>query len=415
MPSNTATSSTDNNASQSDNHRDFRAETRAWLEANCPESQRQPPVEGEGIWGGRNPEFANSDCQQWFERMRDKGWTVPNWPVEYGGAGLSPLEHQILKEEMRRLRCRTPLNDLGILMFGPALMEYGSEQQKSEHLPKIARGEIRWCQGYSEPGAGSDLANIQTKAEDKGDHFLVNGSKIWTSYADKSDWMFCLTRTDSSAKKQQGISFLLIDMDDPGITAKPIELISGNRHFCQVWLDNVKVPKANLVHKLNEGWTVGKAVLQHERKSMSETSESSSSGDLTAERLLDFYLERSTEQGREGQIENAELRTALTNHQMNMRMAKLCQQRIYEEYMAGTPSGLAMIMKYIGTEELKRKDELILAAMGNRGMAWEGEGFTEDELLIPRNWAMDKAYTIAGGSSEVQLNILAKNVLGLPD
>ena len=389
----------------------FQRETRSWLEANCPASQRLPPVEEEQIWGGRRRQFPSADARLWFERMRDRGWTVPNWPKAYGGAGLDAKQHDILKREMRRLGCRTPLNDLGIFMLGPALLEHASEAQNAEHLPKIARGEIRWCQGYSEPGAGSDLASLQCKAEDKGDHFLVNGSKIWTSYADKSDWIFCLVRTDPNAKKQEGISFLLIDMDDPGVVAKPIELISGSSHFCQVWLDNVKVPKANLVGELNKGWTVAKAVLKHERKLMAENNNAGDNETVTPRSLLKQFIGLDSK----GKLANAELRQKLASVEMEERAAKLCERRIYESLMAGEQTSLPTLMKKLNTELIQKQDELRLAAMGNRGMAWDGDSLTDAERDVPRNWAMAKAWTIAGGTSEVQLNIIAKNVLGLPD
>ncbi len=195
----------------------FRKETRAWLEANCPPEMRTPALgEDDTCWGGRHVTFKSDAQKQWMERMAGKGWTVPEWPREYGGGGLSRDEAKILRQEMATLGCRSPLDSFGIWMLGPALLKYGNEAQKKEHLPKIARGEIRWCQGYSEPGAGSDLASLQTRAELQGDHFIVNGSKIWTSYADKADWIFCLVRTDPNAPKHEGISFVLFDMESAG-------------------------------------------------------------------------------------------------------------------------------------------------------------------------------------------------------
>jgi len=232
----------------------FRRETRAWLEANCPAEMRQPIAEeGDVCWGGRRWKFKNDAQRAWLERMAERGWTVPEWPKEYGGGGLAKEEARVLREEMARLACRLPLTSFGISMLGPALLKYGNEAQKREHLPKIVRGEIRWCQGYSEPGAGSDLASLKTRADDQGSHYLINGSKIWTSYGDKADWIFCLVRTDFSAKKQEGISFLLFDMQSPGISTQPIRLISGYSPFTQTFFDNVQVPKENLVGELNKG------------------------------------------------------------------------------------------------------------------------------------------------------------------
>nr|MCU0923774.1 acyl-CoA dehydrogenase family protein [Burkholderiaceae bacterium] len=234
---------------------DFRAETRAWLEANCPPEMRLA-VRGEEdyCWGGRNPKFQSEAQRLWLQRMGERGWTVPTWPREYGGGGLSPAEAAVLQQEMRALGCRPALWSFGIWMLGPALLKFGNEAQKREHLPKIARGEIRWCQGYSEPNAGSDLASLATRAKDRGDHYLVNGQKIWTSYADQADWIFCLVRTDTAAKKHTGISFVLFDMASPGVSTKPITLISGKSPFCETFFDNVRVEKHNLVGQPGGGW-----------------------------------------------------------------------------------------------------------------------------------------------------------------
>ncbi|MDB5670040.1 MAG: acyl-CoA dehydrogenase, partial [Alphaproteobacteria bacterium] len=248
----------------------FRAETRAWLAENCPPEMRQP-VRGEedACWGGRNPVF-HSDAQRlWLEAMAGRGWTVPDWPKAYGGGGLSPAETKVLRQEIAAIGARNPLYSFGISMLGPALLKYGSEEQKKRFLPEIARGEIRWCQGYSEPNAGSDLASLQTRAEDRGDHWLVNGQKVWTSYADKADWIFCLVRTNPSAPKHKGISFLLFDMASPGVSTRPILLISGNSPFCETFFDDVEVPKDQLVGELDKGWDVAKYLLGHEREMIS--------------------------------------------------------------------------------------------------------------------------------------------------
>ncbi|WP_022960475.1 acyl-CoA dehydrogenase family protein [Spongiibacter tropicus] len=389
----------------------FRLEVRQWLEDNCPESQRKPITRDEQVWAGRNKSFPSDDARLWLERMADKGWTVPDWPTEYGGGGLDERQTKILREEMKALGCRTPLYDLGIWMLGPALLEFGNEEQKREHIPKIVRGDARWCQGYSEPGAGSDLASLQTRAEDKGDHFLVNGSKIWTTNADKSDWIFCLVRTDPDAKKQEGISFLLIDMDDPGVTTTPIELISGESEFCQTFFDNVKVPKKNLVSELNQGWSVAKALLKHERKLMSEVG-----GDTPAPSFgpVQAALEY-VGLGDDGKLKDAGLRDQLVRHEMAFRAVGLTHFRTFEERMSGqADSNVPLIMKYVGTEETKRKDELLVALLGHKALGWGGDGFNEDEDLTTRGWLFSKALSIAGGTSEVQLNIIAKRVLGLP-
>ncbi|MFT6163342.1 MAG: alkylation response protein AidB-like acyl-CoA dehydrogenase [Zhongshania aliphaticivorans] len=390
---------------------DFRASVKAWLQDNCPVSQRQPITREEQVWGGRNMSFPSADAKLWFERMRDKGWTVPEWPCELGGGGLNEREAKILKEEMKALGCRTPLYDLGIWMLGPAVLEYGSEDQRRQHIPKIARGEVRWCQGYSEPGAGSDLASLQTRAEDCGDHFLVNGSKIWTTNADKADWIFCLVRTDPEAKKQEGISFLLIDMDQPGITVKPIPLISGDSEFCQTFFDDVKVPKSNLIGELNKGWSVAKSLLKHERKLMAEIGGDTPGPSFSPVQAALKYVGLDAD----GKLKDRGLREQLVAHEMRFRALGLTHFRSFEERMHGnTDNSIPLIMKYVGTEETKRKEEVLMAILGNRALGWDDPEFSDDELLSNRGWLFSKALSIAGGTSEVQLNIIAKRVLGLP-
>ncbi|MEQ9395161.1 acyl-CoA dehydrogenase family protein [Haliea sp.] len=387
----------------------FREETRQWLEANCPPSQRQPNTPEEQYWGGRRGQFASEDARLWFERMRDRGWTAPEWPTAYGGGGLTPQQGQVLKEEMKRIRARTPLYSLGLWMLGPALLEYGTEEQKQKHLRAIVDGEVRWCQGYSEPGAGSDLASLQTRAEDKDDHFLVNGSKIWTTAADKSDWIFCLVRTDPSVKKQEGISFLLIDMASPGVSTTPIALISGESEFCQTFFDNVAVPRENLVGGLNKGWSVAKALLVHERKLMAEIGSDSPRQEVPPVQAARDYLEFV-----DGRIANSQLRSDLVSFEMRMHAIALTHMRGFEERAHGLQSTVGLSMKYLGTEAIKDKNELLLAIMGSRGLGWEGTGFTSEELDTTRSWAGSKAMTIAGGTTEVQLNVIARNVLQLP-
>ena len=271
----------------------FRQETRAWLEENCPASMRTP-IKGfdDAYNGGRNPEIDHPDQKIWCDRMAERGWTVPHWPSEYGGGGLSKEEVKVLRQEMGRISARSPLESFGISMLGPALLHFGTEEQKQEHLPKIVRGEIRWCQGYSEPNAGSDLASLATKAEDNGDHYLINGQKIWTSYADKSDWIFCLVRTDNSGSKHEGISFVLFDMADPGVTTRPIKLISGSSPFCETFFDNVKAYKRNLIGEEGKGWTIAKYLLTHEREMISGfgTAPKKSVGKIVTIRQVQYFI-----------------------------------------------------------------------------------------------------------------------------
>ena len=390
----------------------FRAETRAWLEENCPESMRTPMPERETPWGGRNADFPNPDTKVWLDRMASRGWTAPEWPAEYGGGGLSKDEARILQQEMSRINARTPLASFGLWMLGPALLEFASEEQKKKYLGEIVRGEIRWCQGYSEPGAGSDLAGLQTKAEDKGDHYLVNGQKVWTSYADQCDWIFCLVRTDSSVK-HDGISFLLIDMNTPGVEARPIKLISGASPFCETFLTDVVVPKENLVGELNKGWTIAKRLLEHERTMISAMGMggggAASMGGMEAMAKENF--------GEDGdKIANPAIREAVTNHKMDHQAFALTLKRAADEAKAGQGMGAAASMfKYYGTELNKRRFELLLDVMGTQALGWEGEGFDARELSITRSWLRSKGNSIEGGTSEVQLNVIAKRVLGLPD
>jgi acyl-CoA dehydrogenase len=390
-----------------DNLETFRKDTHAWLEANCPPEMRRP-VQGEedACWGGRHPVFQSDAQRLWLERMAEKGWTVPEWPREYGGGGLTREEAKILRQELRALGCRPPLTSFGISMLGPALLKYGSEEQKREYLPKITRGEIRWCQGYSEPGAGSDLASLQARAEDKGDQFLVNGSKIWTSYADKADWIFCLVRTDPNAPKHEGISFLLFDMESAGVSTKPIILISGASPFCETFFDDVLVPKANLVGKLNKGWDVAKYLLTHERDmigGMGTTSENRSLGQIASDTV-------GTDNG---MLADTVLRGQIAAYEIDTLAFRLTMDRVGDMAKLGQAHpAVSSLLKYYGTELNKRRMELVMSAGGSDALEWEGERSHEGRTA--RAWLRSKGNSIEGGTSEIQLNIIAKRILGLP-
>ena len=388
----------------------FREEVRGWLDENCPASMRTPMQADEYPGGGRKANYVNPDTQTWLERCAERGFTVPTWPKEYGGAGLTKDEHQVLRNEMGRINARPPLLGMGLGMIGPALLEYGTDAQKEEHLPKIARGEIWWCQGYSEPGSGSDLASLRTAAVEDGDDFIVNGQKIWTSGANHADWMFCLVRTDFDAPKHEGISFVLFDMTTPGVTVKPIKLISGLSPFCETFLDNVRVPKANLVYELNKGWTVGKRLLQHERSMIGGIG----GGQKTT--TLEEYAQQYIGVDESGKIADASLRGQILAHRMNDRAFGLTTRRSVEESATGNAPGAASSMfKYYGTEQNIGKYDLLLAVMGTQSVGWSGDGFAQEELDTTRAWLRSKANSIEGGTSEVQLNIIAKRVLGLPE
>ena len=385
----------------------FRIETREWLEANCLDSMRTPQPENEVVWGGRNASFKNPDSKVWLERMAERGWTAPMWPKQYGGGGLNKAEFKILREEMAALKCRSPLASFGLSMLGPVLLEFADEHQKMEHLPKIVKGEIRWCQGYSEPGSGSDLAGLQTRAEDMGDHYLVNGQKVWTSYANHADWIFCLVRTDPTAKKQSGISFLLFDMNDPGVETRPIKLISGSSPFCEVFFDNVKVPKRNLVGQLNGGWTIAKRLLEHERAMISVMW----SETYSLEGLAKEFLGEQDEQ-----ISDPLLRDRIAQLNMNTQAFQLTLDRATEELKSGKGPGAASAMfKLYGTEQNKSRYEILISSLGAQSLGWSGDGFSRKELGITQEWLRSRGNSIEGGTSEVQLNIIAKRILNLPD
>jgi alkylation response protein AidB-like acyl-CoA dehydrogenase len=392
----------------------FRAEVGKWLEDNCPPSMRRPLGPDEDInWGGRTKKYENSEEKLWLDRMAARGFTTPTWPQEYGGGGLSNAQARVLAEEMRRLHCRPALVSFGITMLGPVLLQYGNDAQKKEHLPKIVKGEIRWCQGYSEPGAGSDLAGLQTRAEDKGDHYLVNGQKIWTSYANYADWIFCLVRTDPNAPKHEGISFLLFDMTSPGVSVAPIKLISGTSPFCQTFFQDVKVPKANLVGKVNAGWTIAKALLQHEREMIGGMGfgMGGTGGGGALEQLAKDYCGND-----DGRVADPVIRDQVAQHAMDQRCFMTTLRRSAEEAKAGQGPGAASSMfKLYGTELNKRRYELLVKVLGSQALGWEGEGFNTRELGTTREWLRSKGNSIEGGTSEVQLNIIAKRVLGLPD
>jgi alkylation response protein AidB-like acyl-CoA dehydrogenase len=379
----------------------FRQDTRNWLEANCPPEMRQPMLdEGDACWGGRNASFTSAAQERWLRVMTERGWTVPDWPNAYGGGGLSAAETKIVRQEIARIGARNPLHSFGISMLGPALLKYGTEEQKKRFLPEIARGEIRWCQGYSEPGAGSDLASLQTKCEDRGDHWLVNGQKVWTSYADKADWIFCLVRTDPQAPKHQGISFLLFDMASPGVSTKPILLISGNSPFCETFFDDVRVPKDQIVGELNRGWDVAKYLLGHEREMISGMGlggGGESLGVAMKDKVAGDPL----------------LRADLARFDVDAMAFRAMSERFIDELKAGQahPAQPSM-MKYAGTELNKNRHELVMAAGGSNALEWESERSRGGKAA--REWLRTKANSIEGGTTEVQLGIIAKHILQLP-
>jgi len=386
----------------------FRQEAHAWLEANCPAEMRQPVRNEDDIcWGGRKFRYQSDAQRLWLQRMAEKGWTVPEWPTQYGGGGLSPAQARVLRAEMARLNCRTPLQSFGISMLGPALLKYGTEAQKQEHLPKIARGEIRWCQGYSEPNAGSDLAALQTRAEERDGHFIVNGQKIWTSYADKADWIFCLVRTDFQAQKHTGISFLLFDMETPGVSTRPIVLISGKSPFCETFFDDVKVPCHQLVGEPNRGWEIAKYLLTHEREMISAI------GSRGFREPMGRHAAKVIGVDAQRRLDDPMLRAQIAQFEIDEAAFAAAGERARD--LAKQGEGMAAfssVLKYYGAELNKRRYELLMSVGGTDALEWEGERSQDGALA--RGWLRTKANSIEGGTSEVQLNIVAKRLLGLP-
>jgi len=390
----------------------FRADAKAWLEANFPaELKADPAAQLAAAQGGKETPAA----KQWREAMGSRGWGTPTWPAQYGGGGLSRAEARVLAEEMAKVGARNPIGGMGVMMFGPTLIEYGTEELKRQHLPGIVTGSVRWCQGYSEPGAGSDLAGLQTRAEDKGDHYLVSGSKIWTSGANLADWCFCLVRTDT-AKKHEGISFLLIDMRSPGVEVRPIPLINGTSPFCETFFTEVKVPKDQLFGPLNGGWTVAKRLLQFERDNISAGLGGGSIGAPVAALTVLHAAKDYVGVDEAGRLADPDLRRRVTEHLMEVRAFQLTVRRAADESKAGNgPSAATSIMKYAGAKVAMDRNELIVEALGSNGLGWEGEGFDGPELAAVRTWLRSKGNSIEGGTSEINLNVVAKRVLGLPD
>jgi alkylation response protein AidB-like acyl-CoA dehydrogenase len=387
----------------------FRAEARAWIDANFPKSLKDKDaltfMEG---FGSKDPDYL-----AWKTAMGEKGWGIATWPKPWGG-GLSKAQGRVLNQELAAAGAFNPIGGMGVSMFGPTLLEYGNDAQKQKHMPGIQTGTVRWCQGYSEPGAGSDLASLRTQAVDKGDHFLVNGQKIWTSGAQYADWCFCLVRTDNT-RKHEGISFLLIDMKSPGVETRPIRLISGNSPFCETFFTDVKVPKENLMGPLNGGWTVGKRLLQFERDGQGGNARGASFRGADF-RTVDEIAKNYAGSDSRGRIADSDLRARVADHMMNAAAMKLTVQRMQEDARSNQgPSAVTSIMKNANVKVNQDRAELLVEIMGFQGLGWEGETFSESEINATRNWLSGKAQSIYGGSNEVQSNIIAKRILGLLD
>ncbi|MGZ3402660.1 MAG: acyl-CoA dehydrogenase family protein [Phenylobacterium sp.] len=385
---------------------DFRKEAAAWLKANFPAA-----LAGKGQLAMSERSSESPELAAWRKAIGEKGWATPTWPTQYGGGGLSPKEARVLAAEMAKIGAFNPLLfGMGVTMIGPTILDYGTEAQKAKHIPPIVRGEVQWCVGYSEPNAGSDLASLQTKAVDAGDHWVINGQKTWTSGAQYSDWCGCLVRTDPSAKKHDGISFMLIDMHQPAIETRPIALIAGASPFCETFFTDAIAPKDALLGQLNVGWTVGKRLLQHERAS--QTGAIGGGRTLPLSQIAKKYVAVDAD----GKIEDLDLRTRLVRHEMDVRTHALTLARVMAESKEanGATNG-ASVLKNSATHVAQTRAELTLEIMGVQGLGWEGDDFTREEIETVRGWLSGKAMSIYGGSFEIQNNIISKRILGLPD
>lgn len=388
----------------------FREETRDWLEANCPQDMRLGAVHFEDAY-----EVYRTDAAiEWRDRAAARGWTAPAWPTQYGGGGLAKEQHQVLAQEMARIKALPPATGMGLAMIGPTILEMGTEEQRQRHIPKIITGEAQWCQGYSEPGAGSDLAGLQTKAVLDGDEFIINGQKIWTSGAQYANWMFALVRTDPNAPKHEGISFVVLSMDQPGVTVKPIKLISGSSPFCETFFDNAVAKREDLIGEMNKGWNVGKRLLQYERNATTRTKPKS----VGKPKLNPYAAVAKAYAGEDsqGRIADETARADVLGQVMQEKALSLTTQRVVEESKSsGAPGAATSIFKLVGSSLSRSGSELKSRLRGTAGLVWDSGDFSEDELESTRSWLRDRAVTIYGGTNEVQQNIIAKRVLGLPD
>jgi len=390
---------------------EFRQSARDWIQANLPPAL----VDRSYAALVEQDPALKDDLELWRSRLAEKGWGAPTWPVQYGGAGLSDPESKVVLEELTDLGGFNPIPSLagmGVTMVGPTMLEYGTDAQKARHLRGMASGEVRWCLGLSEPNAGSDLASLSTRADDTGDAYVINGQKIWTSGADISQWCGALVRTDPDAKKRDGISFVMLPMDQPGVRTRPIKLISGESPFCETFFDDARADKDDLLGPLNAGWTVIKRLLQHERQSQTQPGRRVIDNELPLPDLARRYVGAEAN----GKLADADLRGRIAANLMAARAHELTVARIRAEAQGRVNvSAAASILKNSATNVAQTKAELKLEIMGGQGVGWEGEAYEPAELASVREWLMGKATSIYGGSYEVQNNIISKNILGLPE
>src|SRR5687768_1048042 len=382
----------------------FRDEVRAWLTANLPADLRDKVAS--------YAHLSKDDLLRWHKILAKKGWVAPAWPKEWGGAGWNVVQRYIFEEELGYAGA-PPLIPFGLAMCAPVLLRFGTEEQKRRFLPRIYDGVDFWCQGYSEPGSGSDLASLKTRAVRDGDHYVVTGQKTWTTLAHYADWIFCLVRTGGAeVKKQEGISFLLIDMQTPGITVRPLMLMDGGHEVNEVFLDDVRVPVENLVHGEGQGWTVAKYLLGHERMNTARIG--------TSRRELDHLKEYAARQSKGGRslMEDARFRDKVTRLEVELMALQITNLRFLDQLRGGrAPGAEVSMLKIVGTEIQQRIAELMMEAAGPMALPFrpvgDAQGFDLFTASLAARYCNMRKTTIYAGSNEIQRNIIAKLSLGL--
>ena len=381
---------------------DFREEVRQFIDASLPDELRG---------AGNRSDLPGGPLGKWVKALADKGWITPEWPTEYGGGGLDRKHAAALRAEFKAVRAPI-IGSFGTAMLGPTLLEYGTEEQKKEFLPPISRHEIRWCQGFSEPGSGSDLASLQCRAVKEGDEYVITGQKIWTTGAQIADWIFCLVRTDTEAPKHEGITFILFPMDQPGVEVAPLMLIDGSAHFAQVFFNEARAKAKDVIGPLNGGWTVAKRLLQHERGT--EGDSDGGVGGAARESVVDLIKR---EVGFEnGALADAHIRERLAAHEIDKRALSLTMRRAQEAGRAGQlERDISSIGKFRWADMIKNEQDIAMDAMGTQGLGWEGDGFDANQLQRTRKWLTTRSDSIWGGTNEIQKNVIAKRVLRIPE
>jgi pimeloyl-CoA dehydrogenase large subunit len=388
----------------------FRSEVRAFFRAALPPEIRRKMVEGRHL--------GKADIVRWQRILNDKGWAAPHWPQEWGGTGWMPIQHYIFQEEMQQAPAPQPLA-FGVNMVGPVIIAFGNEAQKSHYLPRIRSIEDWWCQGFSEPGSGSDLASLKTSAKHVGDHYIVNGQKTWTTLAQHADMIFCLVRTDPAVKKQEGISFLLIDMKSPGITVRPIVTMDGSAEVNEVFFDEVKVPVANRVGEENKGWDYAKYLLGHERTGIARVG-------VSKERIRRLKELAALEPAGGGarMIDDPRFREKITAVEIELKALEMTQLRVVSAERHGRskkPDPASSILKIKGSEIQQTISELLMDVVGPYALPYQPDLDGSNEPPIGPDYAGPLAPTyfnwrkisIYGGSNEIQRNIISKAILGL--